>query len=91
MGEERVDVVSDEERRQHVTTEKDQRATRDRLTVSATDIAEILGAYVPFLSPLTTTLTTDPYPSTSPPTTPFSNLRVDTSLLTDSQSDPNDP
>ena len=57
MGEERVDVVGDGERRRHVTTEKVQRATRDRLTVSATDFAEILGACVPFLLPLTTTLT----------------------------------
>ena len=32
-----------------------------------------------------------PYPSTSPPTTPFSNLRVDTPPPTDSQSDPNGP
>ena len=69
MGEERVDVVSDEKRRRHVTTEKVQRATRDRLTVSATDFAKFLGAYVPFLSPLTTTLTQTriPQPHRQPP------------------------
>ena len=82
-------VTKRDNARQHVTTEKVQRTTRDRLMVSTTDFAEILGACVPLASHHHTH--TDPYPSTSPPTTPFSNLRVDTSPSTDSQSDPNDP